>query len=502
MSPAMGQSTPASYTLTGVVRDFLESHPDFGVVPMAGFGSGAGSVDPDLGPDGVPNALNNVQSHGTNGVSTANVTVSNWSFDGGGATADDNKGGHDGTLLNGAVRTKGKFGKAMEFDGVDDFVEVPHHADFLVDEGTVTFWFNAQNSTSTQGLVTKDSTNYDTGGHFSVFVENGKVRWRLQSTSATYFIESPAGSIKPDEWHHVSASFGSLGMRLYLDGTLVDTNAAYTGGLGPSSGGAGNFEPWAFGVSTWNSADLSTTGWTQPFAGMIDQVQIFTGQIADTEYRTTGGYVVANQWNNASGDNIAPHLYGDAWCTDGSTPAPCFDPSGDTAGLVGPSSDGGISTTESFDDWFTDVLGVNVSSYHTINMVKDGSGVYEYSNLAFYPIDDQLFGNEGGPHNSFFTYVIEAEFTYEECTGQFFEFLGGDGAWLYLGGKLALDLGGMASNSGQYIELDRMCLQDGQNYSFHFFYANRQTFLSEFTLRTNVWLRQSAAMQMVSGPYD
>ena len=73
----------------------------------------------------------------------------------------------------------------------------------------------------------------------------------------------------------------------------------------------------------------------------------------------------------------------------------------------------------------------------------------------------------------------------------------------FFDGRLALDMGGIAANNHQLIELDRLCLQDGQDYSFHFFYANRQATASEFTLRTNIWLRQSPGqLLMVTQPFD
>ena len=499
---AEAQAAPDSYTLRGVVRDFLSTHPDFGLSSTPSLSAIAGNVDPYLGPDGQPLAQSKVQSHGDNGLSTANVTVSKWSFDGGGAMANDNKGGHDGTLMNGPTRTKGIFGKAMSFDGVDDYVEVPHHADFLVDEAVVTFWFNAADVNPKQGLVSKDSTGNDTGGHFLILLENGRIRWRLQTTTSSYWAESPVGSVVPDTWHHVAASFSTDGMKLFLDNVEVDSDLSVTTGLGTSSGGAGNHEPWAFGVNTWASADLSNSGWIEPFNGMLDEIQIFTGVIADTEYKSTGGYLVGDHWKNGNGDNIAPHVYGEAWCDDGSSPAPCFDPSTDIAGTPGNTDSGKMSTTESFDEWFTDIMGVNMSTQHTIDMVKDGSGIYEFSDFSFDPINGALLGNEGDSNNANFTYAIEATFTYEQCTGQFFEFQGGDGAWLYLDGRLALDMGGIATNNHQLIELDRLCLQDGQDYSFHFFYANRQANPSEFTLRTNVWLRQGPLVMLLTVPYD
>ncbi|MHC5023871.1 MAG: DUF7305 domain-containing protein, partial [Planctomycetota bacterium] len=112
----------------------------------------------------------------------------------------------------------------------------------------------------------------------------------------------------------------------------------------------------------------------------------------------------------------------------------------DTEGLGGIASDGGISGSASFDEWYNDVLGVNLSLPHAITLVRNGDGVYEYLNSGFHPIDGQLFGNEGDIHNRFYTYAIEAEFTFNACTGQFVSFQGGDGMWLFIDGQMVIDL--------------------------------------------------------------
>ena len=50
-----------------------------------------------------------------------------WFDDGVGTTAADSSGyKNNGTLTNGPMWVAGKFGKAMQFDGVDDYVTVPH----------------------------------------------------------------------------------------------------------------------------------------------------------------------------------------------------------------------------------------------------------------------------------------------------------------------------------------------------------------------------------------
>ncbi len=129
------------------------------------------------------------------------------------------------------------------------------------------------------------------------------------------------------------------------------------------------------------------------------------------------------------------------------------------------------------------MLGVNLSMQHTIKLNLIG-GVYEYLDDGFHPADGRLLGNEGDDHNNYFTYAINAEFVYEQCTGQFVEFMGSDDAWLFIDGKLVMDLGGMRQGTEQHVDLDRLGLEDGDVYDVHFFYAQRQPLEAVFRLRT------------------
>ena len=158
----------------------------------------------------------------------------------------------------------------------------------------------------------------------------------------------------------------------------------------------------------------------------------------------------------------------------------------DTKGTEGIGSAGGITSVASFGEWYTDVMGTNLSLPHTIDLLRNGAGVYEFLSNEFYPIDGQLFGNEGDAHNNYFTFMFTADFTYAACDGQFFEFAGSDDAWLFVDRNLAIDLGGVIPGTDQHVELDRLGLVDGQTYTMHFFYAHRNPTQAVFRVRTNV----------------
>jgi len=200
-------------------------------------------------------------------------------------------------------------GYALDFvDSLDQYVEVAHIPNYLMDSGSVELWFNVDDLNDDYGLFSKDSSGFDTGGHLSIWFRNSgdRVRVRLQSTSVSYTIDS--GSITAGDWHHVVFTFGSHGMKLYVDGALANTHS-YTGGLGPTSGGTGNFEPFTIGALTTGSGNLTVNPTNSEFEGKIDDVRFYNRELSLAEvpdhlagiYNNESGLVGAWHFDDASG---------------------------------------------------------------------------------------------------------------------------------------------------------------------------------------------------------
>ena len=78
-----------------------------------------------------------------------NGLVLYWSFDKAtikGDTVNDVLGENDGTLMGGPKTAQGKFGDGLEFDGVDDFANVPQ---ILLGDFTIEAWFKATSAPGT-----------------------------------------------------------------------------------------------------------------------------------------------------------------------------------------------------------------------------------------------------------------------------------------------------------------------------------------------------------------
>ncbi len=148
----------------------------------------------------------------------------------------------------------------------------------------------------------------------------------------------------------------------------------------------------------------------------------------------------------------------------------------------------GFTTEANFNQWYADVPGVNQSRAFSLDLQQDASNptLYRYTDSAFFPIDGELGGNEGRSHNYHFTLQLGGTFSFQD--DQSFTFLGDDDLWVYFGGQLGIDLGGVHAAQSATITsagLEALGLSKNTEYALDIFFAERHTTQSNFNITTS-----------------
>ncbi|MDM8557471.1 fibro-slime domain-containing protein [Candidatus Parabeggiatoa sp. HSG14] len=141
------------------------------------------------------------------------------------------------------------------------------------------------------------------------------------------------------------------------------------------------------------------------------------------------------------------------------------------------------------EDWYSDEIDASRVKVHDITLNRNEDGVYSFESNSFFPVDEELDGNEGNSHNYHFTYEIHGEFTYRP--GQVFHFKGDDDLWVYINKKLVIDVGGVHSAESDKVNLDDLDLVEGETYPLELFFAERHTTQSNFKMETDLVLEKT-----------
>jgi len=148
------------------------------------------------------------------------------------STSNDNDGTSQGSMTSGDL-IDGKIGKALDFEGTDDYILVPtdNSLNFAGSSFTLESWVWVSDQTDTLGLFFKVMGSdlrytilyYNDSRGFLVQYLEGSGRGYIQ----TYDV---GGTITEDAWHHIVGVYSSAdsAVYLYIDGSLIGSDASWT----------------------------------------------------------------------------------------------------------------------------------------------------------------------------------------------------------------------------------------------------------------------------------
>jgi len=189
------------------------------------------------------------------------------------ANANDESGnGQDGTVF-GPILTDdrdGNFSSAYQFDGFDDYIQLPFSSNGLA-QLSITAWINRTKNGSagfTIGIVSNDVLVSDRG----ILLGLGDTNDLITIINNQSNIESrvnPLVFVPSSQWVFVAMTYDGIELKLYQDGVLTGTTS--TSGL-------------LRGTTTFHIGHDQLDGFTQRyFGGKIDDVKIFKTALTQIE---------------------------------------------------------------------------------------------------------------------------------------------------------------------------------------------------------------------------
>ena len=201
--------------------------------------------------------------------------VANWNFDeGSGDKAVDNLTGLTGVLTNfenpDTAWKDGKFGKALEFDGTNDYILIPPSGELDLDTLTISAWINSAEYAQ-NGFIFEKTTNGVMNTQYSFFLNStDEVIFRLVAGGNLQDASVPANAnLNLNEWNHIAATYDGNVRSLYINGEF---KAAIPGIITINKNPGGNSSIGALG-----------SGNDFFFSGMIDDIQIYNRAIPEAD---------------------------------------------------------------------------------------------------------------------------------------------------------------------------------------------------------------------------
>jgi len=230
--------------------------------------------------------------------------VAYWPLDEGTGTttADKSGNGNDGTFIGAPGWDSGKFGGALDFDGIDDVVDcgLAPELNFGTGDFSVSLWVkvSVDPGPDTRHVFQKGDDDFDNWAMEFRDNDGGDIEFEIEDgTDHKVDTDDPHGTgLIDDEWHHIVMMRETVKLRVYVDGAED---------MGVAAEGASNI-PADYDIDTsLGNAFIGANydgspdrvGGENFFVGLIDDVAVWNRALTAEE--------VTYLWNNGDGNTTA-----------------------------------------------------------------------------------------------------------------------------------------------------------------------------------------------------
>jgi len=156
---------------------------------------------------------------------------------------------------------------ALNFDGTNDYVLIPHQTNLVVSNAlTMEAWVYPTNNSGWRQIINKE---FD----WEMWINNGVFKYAISTAGSNSWLEYDVASLPLNTWSHVAVTYDGTVTKGYVNGTLI-TSTPLTGTI--SNTGL----PYEIG---WRYS----SGSGGPFAGSIDEVRVWNRSLCQAEIQNS-----------------------------------------------------------------------------------------------------------------------------------------------------------------------------------------------------------------------
>ncbi len=127
--------------------------------------------------------------------------------------------GQSGRIIGADFTTGGKFDRCVDFDGSNDYIQILHHDAYNVTDSTIEFFVNVDTLPEWQCFFSKDDNS---GG---IYIGSHNSNLYVSVGSEIY----DGSTLTTGTWYHIAVVMGTGGLKIFLEGVLVHSDATTDG---------------------------------------------------------------------------------------------------------------------------------------------------------------------------------------------------------------------------------------------------------------------------------